>query len=387
MKPFARFRSVLLIAALLAGPVIAVSPMSEATRRAQQRGYDKTGPEFHVAFKQHPLKGDLAFEKGVIRRDPSSVIRIDGVYHVWYTRGLATKVVGFGSSDPTAKAYAWDLTDVWHATSPDGWTWSEQGLAVGRGPAGSYDDRAVFTPEVLRHGGKFYLVYQVVQAPYRSRTKNQVGMAIADRPGGPWLKLEEPILSPTNDGKWKGDVDDRGLYEERGSFDSYKVHDPMLFFFKDRFYLYYKGQGIGERLAFGGREIKHGLAISDRVEGPYVKSEYNPISNSGHEVAMWRYRGGIATLLTTDGPERDTIQWSPDGVNFSIKARIKDPPKALGIFRPEDYRQNNVLPAGLQWGLAHRHHGPNENSITRYEVFRRQLKDPGIRRRRASGAR
>ena len=89
-----------------------------------------------------------------------------------------------------------------------------------------------------------------------------------------------------------------------------------------------------------------------------MKSEYNPISNSGHEVAMWRYRGGLATLLTTDGPERDTIQWSPDGINFKNVARIKDPPRALGIYRPSDYRENDALPAGMQWGLAHRYHGP-----------------------------
>ncbi|MEI8641249.1 hypothetical protein P4S68_09605 [Pseudoalteromonas sp. Hal099] len=55
---------------------------------------------------------------------------------------------------------------------------------------------------------------------------------------------------------------------------------------------------------FGGREIKHGVAIADDVMGPYVKSEFNPISNSGHEVVVWNFRGGIASLLTTDGPEK-----------------------------------------------------------------------------------
>jgi len=27
---------------------------------------------------------------------------------------------------------------------------------------------------------------------------------------------------------------------------------------------------------------------------------------------VWAYAGGIAWLIITDGPERDTIQWSPD---------------------------------------------------------------------------
>lgn len=358
----------------------AQKPLSEASRRAIERGYDQIGAEHHVAFKQSPLKGDFAYDPDVIRRDPSAVIKVAGLYYAWYTRCEATEVVGFGSDDPNDKAYPWDLAEVWYATSPDGWTWREQGLAIGRGPTGAYDDRAVLTPEILRHDGRYYLVYQTVKAPYQSRTKNEVGMAIADRPAGPWKKLDKPILSPSDTGKWRGDVDDRSQYLERGEFDSHKIHDPTLFYFRGKFYLYYKGQRVGEELAFGGREINHGVAIADRPEGPYVRSEYNPISNSGHEIAMWPYRGGMAALLTTDGPEKDTLQWSPDGVNFFIKARLKETPKALGIYRYEDDAQNENHPAGLPWGLAHRYHGPSRNSITRYDVYQPVLKDPGLRK-------
>ena len=46
-----------------------------------------------------------------------------------------------------------------------------------RGPKGSFDGRAVFTPEILAHEGKSYLVYQVVQFPYVNRVKEHVGMA------------------------------------------------------------------------------------------------------------------------------------------------------------------------------------------------------------------
>ena len=66
----------------------------------------------------------------------------------------------------------------------------------------------------------------------------------------------------------------------------------------------------GERMFMGGRETKWGVAIADQPEGPHVKSEYNPVTNSGHETLLWHYRGGIAALLTTDGPEKNTIQWS-----------------------------------------------------------------------------
>ena len=58
-------------------------------------------------------------------------------------------------------------------------------LAVGQGAPGSFDDRSVFTPEVLAHNGAYYLVYQVVKSPYLCRVKNQVGMAMARSPYGP----------------------------------------------------------------------------------------------------------------------------------------------------------------------------------------------------------
>jgi len=104
-------------------------------------------------------------------------------------------------------------------------------------------------------------------------------------------------------------------------------------YYKNKFYLYYKGERMGEHLTFGGREIKWCVAIADKPEGAYVKSPYNPITNSGHEICVWPYRGGIAAMLTTDGPERNTMQFAADGINFEIKSHIKSGPHAVGVIR------------------------------------------------------
>lgn len=61
---------------------------------------------------------------------------------------------------------------------------------------------------------------------------------------------------------------------------------------------------MGEELYMGGRETKWGVAIADDIMGPYVKSEYNPVTNSGHETCLWKYNGGIAAFLRTDGVEK-----------------------------------------------------------------------------------
>jgi hypothetical protein len=97
-----------------------------------------------------------------------------------------------------------------------------------------------------------------------------------------------------------------------------------------------------------------------------VKSEYNPVTNSGHEVCVWQYKGGIAALLTTDGPEKNTIQYAPDGINFEIVAVLKGTPQALGLHRCEDPDKSPL--EGIRWGLCHVYKG-GWQYIRRFETY------------------
>ncbi|NIJ44947.1 putative GH43/DUF377 family glycosyl hydrolase [Wenyingzhuangia heitensis] len=322
--------------------------LSAATIRAQKYSKDST---WYCEFKTSEITGVLGTqEKGVVRRDPSAVIKVDGAYHVWYSKSTG-RSFGFGSGDANNKTFPWDYCEIWHATSNDGWHWEEQGVAVTRGVTGSYDERSVFTPEVLAHNGKYYLVYQTVKSPYVRRSFESISLAVAESPEGPWKKVDGPILEPVKDGKWEGEEDNRFRVELKGSFDSHKVHDPTLMAYKGKFYLYYKGEPMGEQMHAGGRETKWGVAIADQPEGPYVRSEYNPVTNSGHEVCIWHYNGGIAAMLTTDGHERNTLQWSSDGINFEIMSHIKGAPEANGLYRFEESFEKPLQ--GLSWGLCH----------------------------------
>lgn len=335
---------------------------SLATKRAKERGYFDNGPEWYCEFRTGEVTG-IGYEEGVNRRDPTAVILVDGLYYTWYTYNVGPHV-GFGTGDEGAKVWPWDRSDIWYATSKDGINWEEQGLAVHRGEAGAYDDRSVFTPEIMVHEGKYYLVYQAVQHPYMRRTYNTVGMAVADKPEGPWSKLDAPILEPAKDGEWLGDTDNNLLIKKRGSFDSHKVHDPVLFFYNNKFYLYYKGEPMGEQMFMGGRETKWGLAIADKVEGPYVKSDYNPVSNGGHETFLWPYKGGMVGLLSTDGMERNTFQFAKDGINFEIMSAVKWVPEASGPYR--EYSDSEPM-CGCQWGLCH-HLDKDWNYISRFDI-------------------
>ncbi|MGM8362069.1 glycoside hydrolase family 117 protein [Flavobacterium sp. ARAG 55.4] len=348
--------------------IMDVNHLSAASKRALKWPKD-LGNEWFIEFGDlKPLKGDLAYEEGVVRRDPSAIIQENGKYYVWYTKSTGP-TQGFGGDMVNEKVFPWDRCDIWYATSKDGWDWKEEGIAIPRGKKGSYDDRSVFTVEIMKWDGKYYLCYQTVEGIYNVRVQEKVGMAWSNSPDGPWTKLDAPILAPAQNGIWKGKEDNRFLVEKKGDFDSHKTHDPCILPYKGKFYLYYKGEQMGEEMTFGGRQIRHGVAIADNPLGPYVKSPYNPISNSGHEICVWPYNGGIASLITTDGPEKNTIQWSPDGINFNIMASIKDAPHAIGLNRTAD---NEKEPTEiLRWGLTHIYNNWNYQSIMRFSSERK----------------
>ena len=341
--------------------------LSAASKRAL--AWPDRSNEWFGEFSVQDLKGDLAYEEGVVRRDPSAVIKVDGKYYVWYSKSTGP-TDGFAGDIENDKVFPWDRCDIWYASSEDGWTWKEEGLAVPRGEKGAYDDRSVFTTEIMVWEDTYYLCYQTVKSPYNVRVKNQVGLAWADSPDGPWTKSEEPILSPADNGVWKGEEQNRFMVLKKGDFDSHKVHDPCILPYQGKFYLYYKGEQMGEEITFGGRQIRHGVAIASDPKGPYVKSPYNPISNSGHEICVWPFKGGIGSLITTDGPEKNTIQWAPDGINFEIMSVIKGAPHAIGLNRSLEKADTEPFKI-FEWGLTHQYKTSDYQYIRRFSGKRK----------------
>ena len=57
-------------------------------------------------------------------------------------------------------------------------------------------------------------------------------------------------------------------------------------------------------------------------------------------------------LVTLDGPEKNTIQFAKDGLNFEIKSIIQVPPIAPGPFLPDAFADNGDG-RGITWGLCH----------------------------------
>ena len=92
---------------------------SKATIRARERGYYNLDKMWHARFCYKELKGDLGYQEGVTRRDPSSVIQVGGEYYVWYTKSVG-ETKGFIEGKPSVKVFPWDYAEIWYAKSWDG---------------------------------------------------------------------------------------------------------------------------------------------------------------------------------------------------------------------------------------------------------------------------
>lgn len=306
--------------------------------------------ELFSSFKYTRLEGfDYNGHDGTVsRRDSSKVMKIDGKYYVWYTHretefAPKNKAPGSdmlngefdstrGGSD-TVPSRDWDLAEIWYATSDDGFTWEEQGVAVKRPEKPHAGWRSISTPDILYWDGKYYLYYQAYLDMPGKRGGDfcPVSASVSDSPNGPWEPANEVILENGPEGSW----------------DQYVIHDPYPVVFNGKIYLYYKGEMGGDP-----KHRAQGLAIADHPFGPFVKHPLNPVINSGHETALFPFKEGLAALVSRHGHEHNTIQWSRDGANFEIAAITGLMPIAPGAYIPDVFTDTDDG-RGITWGLCH----------------------------------
>ncbi len=332
-------------AAGAAGAFPARVPVEKPTDRplsaAGERLYDQWNPledrgnELYSNFKFSRVEG-FPREANVSRRDPSKVLRVGGTYYVWYTcRRTSAPPAGSGKGTDTVPSVDWDLAEIWYATSRDGWRWEEQGPAVRRPAKGAFGWRSNCTPDILAWNGRYYLYYQAYSEVLSAGDACPITMAQADSPDGPFRAVGRPVLAPGGPDDW----------------DSSCTHDPFPLVYKGRIYLYYKGSPGRKRTAQTLVRAQ-GVAVADDPTGPFVKSPLNPVINSGHETCLWPWKGGVAALVSLDGPEKNTVQVAADGVNFHIASIIQVPPIAPGPFIPDAFASNGDG-RGITWGLCH----------------------------------
>jgi len=287
------------------------------------------GSSESILFSYADVTG-IGYDSSYNRRDPSDIIKVNNKYYVWYSR----------MNSPTTSGY-W--ATIWYATSEDeGHTWQEQGMALGLGEAGAFDNHAVFTPNILAYQGKYYLYYTGVKPTPSNLDKEfennkdndftAIGVAVADSPDGPFNRIsEQPIIT---------------VSEEPTAFDSYRVDDACLFVKDNKIRLYYKGRSIIDGKE-GPKRTKMGLAIADHPAGPYLKHKSTLLDKS-HEVQIWSEGDNLLSLASLS----ESINNSTDGIHFTpLYTNLKNIPMAPGLYRP--HLENGNTAKGIPgWGIA-----------------------------------
>ena len=180
--------------------------MSAAVER-MYTAYDAPQPqnnELFSQFKYTELKGfDYNGHDGTItRRDPSKILLHKGKYYVWYThRETPTPPQGAAKSSDVIPSSDWDLADIWYATSEDGFTWEEQGVAIKRPEKPLVGWRSVTTTDILEWKGKFYLYYQGFMETSGKRGDDcPVAVSYANSPDGPWTPHNKIVIPNGGEG-------------------------------------------------------------------------------------------------------------------------------------------------------------------------------------------
>ncbi len=310
---------------------------------SMERVYDSYGAsrpqlnELYTQFKYTEIEGlDYNNSDGTVtRRDPTRIIKEGDTYYMWYTlRKTPGSPVGAAKATDVIPSADWDLSDIGYATSKDGFTWEEQGVAVPRPPKPQLGWRSISTPEILIWKGKYYLYFQAFSEMSGKRGDDcPVAMAEADSPDGPWTFINQAVIPNGGEGEW----------------DQYSIHDPLPIVFNDKIYLYYKSD-YNER---PNTIRSQSLAIADNPKGPFVKCEVNPVLSSGHETHLFRFKEGIAAVSERDGHEHNTIQYSEDGISFNIASIIEGFTPIAGAFYDPDAFTNTDYARGVSWGMGH----------------------------------
>ncbi len=309
---------------------------------AYERVYDEYGVatpqqnELYTQFRYTALEGlDYSNEDcTVTRRDPSRIVKVGDTFYVWYTlrRTAQPPSRNAATDDESIPLVDWDLSDIGYATSKDGFTWTDQGVAAHRPAKPQVGWRSISTPEILVWEDKYYLYFQAFDDPKRENGDScPVSIAVADSPDGPW-EVKDQIVIPNG---------------VEGAWDQNSIHDPLPVVFKGKIYLYYKSDFNRPNTV-----RSQSLAIADNPFGPFTKCEVNPVISSGHETEYFRFKEGIAAILFGDGHEHNTIQYSEDGINFKIASITSLVPEAGGLYDPDAFT-NTEYARGITWGLSH----------------------------------
>ncbi|MCB9219221.1 MAG: hypothetical protein H6610_07165 [Ignavibacteriales bacterium] len=218
---------------------------------------------------------------------------------------------------------------------------------IGRGKHNSKWNSAGFhNPSISRIDDNYIIVYIANDGSSNHGPNQRIGMLISKSLYGPWKETpdeDEPLLRPPDDSTY-------WCYNSGCG-----VNNPTLIKHPNgKYYLYFKAMS-GPRPQ---GKISMGLAISEKLEGPYIIQKNRIMSNDRiiEDGFAFYYKGKIC-LLTTDNhgmiEEGGGILWySEDGMNFNRYEK--------GFHRLSDY-------VDVDFDKVKVHYGPHNLNYAKIE--------------------
>lgn len=228
----------------------------------------------------------------------------DGI-HVFFSRWVAKKGMG-----------GWiNGSEICHAiakTAEDEFKYIETILSP---RAGFFDSTTCHNPLIKKVDDKYCLFY-MGNSNGKTNTK-RIGLAFADSLNGPWVRPDRPLLEAGDPGAWDDHCTTNPAF----------VKHP-----NGQYWLYYKSwntkdyETSTDPVIKGNR--KYGLAISEKLEGPYEKYKRNPVidfSTKGknrqfEDAFVWRQHNKFTMIARDMGiynQEDGLIMQSKNGIHWN----------------------------------------------------------------------
>lgn len=138
-----------------------------------------------------------------------------------------------------------------------------------------WDGACTHNPNIVRIGGKYYLYYmgntgdraKTQGLNWQHRNSQRIGVAVADRPEGPWTRFDKPLVDVSPDPQ---------------ASDALATNNPTVVARPDGGVLMiYKAVAKRGALPFGG-PVVHLAAVAKSPLGPFVKQPQQIFTTNGH---------------------------------------------------------------------------------------------------------
>jgi hypothetical protein len=204
--------------------------------------------------------------------------------------------------------------------------------------AGYFDATTCHNPLIKKVDNKYCLFY-MGNSNGKTNTK-RIGLAVADSLNGPWQRPDKPLLEAGPEGAW----------------DDHCTTNPA--FIKQsngQYWLYYKSwntkdyETSTDPLIKGNR--KYGLAIADKLDGPYVKYPGNPVIDFSYkgnncqfeDAFVWKEKGRLKMIARDMG-----FFNHEDGIIMKSKHGFKWELPEIAYYSADKYIQQSPAPAHLK---------------------------------------